>query len=77
MSDQTNAAEVPKSKRPAKSSGRIIQVVAKQPTRWRIGRKFGTEPVEINADELDEAEIAALIADPVLVITGNVEALAG
>jgi hypothetical protein len=48
-----------------------VSVVAKQASRWRIGRQFGPTPVEIPLDELDEGELARLKADPLLVVTAG------
>lgn len=45
-----------------------VVVTALQPSRWRIGRHFGAEPVSIPAEELSEDEFAALKADPLLSI---------
>lgn len=36
--------------------------------RRRAGRAFGDEPVEIAVDELSDADIAALLADPALAV---------
>jgi hypothetical protein len=58
-----------KPKAPAAKVRRVLRIIAKQPTRWRIGRRFGTDPVDIDADDLDEAQIAALQADPLLVVS--------
>lgn len=45
-------------------------VVVKGPTagRWRAGRHFGAEPVTIPLDELTEAQLLALQADPELFV---------
>ena len=45
-----------------------VVVTALQPSRWRIGRKFGAEPVAIPAEDLSEDEYAALKADPLLTV---------
>jgi len=63
------SAEKPKAK--ADKVRRVVRVVAKQPSRWRIGRKFGPEPVEIDADELTEEDIRRLEDDPLLVVTDH------
>ena len=54
---------------PPKGSGLFVVVVALQPSRWRIGRHFTSEPVHIPLDDLTEPEKAALIADPMLLVT--------
>lgn len=48
----------------------VPTVVVKGPAkgRWRIGRKFTPEPTTINRDELSDAEVAALEADPELAV---------
>jgi hypothetical protein len=85
MSEEIKEADMAKSKATPETfpetapetEKRVVVVVAKQPSRWRIGRRFGAEPVEIDAAELDEAQIAALLADPVLVVSGYVAPLQG
>jgi len=37
-------------------------------SRWRAGRQFGPEPVEIPLADLDEDQLEALEADPSLVV---------
>ena len=51
-------------KPPEKSKGLKIKVGA-QKTRWRAGFVFGPEPIEI---EVNEAQLAAIKADPLLTI---------
>ena len=57
-------AAVPVTDPPA--SGFRLRVRALQNSRWRAGRQFGPEPVEIAAEDLTEAQIAALMGDPLL-----------
>lgn len=45
----------------------VLIVRAKQPSRWRAGRHFTRAPVELNAADLTDAEIAAIEADPMLI----------
>ncbi|MEJ0012797.1 MAG: hypothetical protein WDM94_09265 [Bauldia sp.] len=45
----------------------VLVVKAKQDSRWRAGRNFGRMPVELNAADLTDAEIAAIEGDPVLI----------
>lgn len=45
-----------------------IRVIGPARGRWRIGRRFGPEPVDIPVDELSEEEADALAADPLLII---------
>ena len=52
-----------------KVSGIIVRVVAKQPSRWRIGLHFTAEPSHLQLDNLTEAEVAALRSDPMLDVT--------
>lgn len=76
MSDETkNPTEIkppapPTADKPKRGKG-VIRVIATQASRWRIGRQFGPEPIEIAADELSEDEIARLKADPLLVVTAS------
>ena len=39
--------------------------------RWRAGRKFTAEAVEIPVEELTDAELAAINGDPALFVTVN------
>ena len=43
-----------------------FRVRALQPSRWRAGRQFGPDPVEIAAEDLTEAQMIALMGDPLL-----------
>lgn len=76
MSDETKkpddikAPTPPKAEKPKRDKG-VIRVVATQSSRWRIGRQFGPEPVEIAAEELSEDDLARLKADPLLVVTAS------
>ena len=49
-------------------SGLTVVVTGPAKGRWRIGRKFGPEPIAFDLDELSEDEKAALIADPELTV---------
>ncbi|MGC9368706.1 MAG: hypothetical protein ACP5DX_04105 [Paracoccaceae bacterium] len=51
---------------PAAKAGTITVTGPKQ-GRWRAGRHFGPEPIEIPLDELTEDQIAAIEADPRLI----------
>lgn len=44
----------------------FLKVTAKQPSRMRAGLAFGPQPVFLSVEDLEKAEIAALVADPVL-----------
>lgn len=46
--------------------GYAVEVTGPAKGRWRIGRKFGPEPVQIPAQELTEADLRALDDDPEL-----------
>ncbi|WP_375591720.1 hypothetical protein [Chitiniphilus eburneus] len=46
---------------------RAIRVTATCDTFRRAGRAFGREPVEIDLDALSQAELDALLAEPMLV----------
>lgn len=46
--------------------GYAVEVTGPAKGRWRIGRKFGPEPVQIPAQELTEPELRALDNDPEL-----------
>ena len=46
-----------------------VVVVGPKRGRWRAGRHFGAEPVSIPEAELTEDEKAALVADPVLIVS--------
>ena len=47
----------------------MVEVKGPAAGRWRIGRKFGPEPTVIPLDELSEAQMQALAADPLLSIS--------
>lgn len=49
-----------------RATGLRLRVRALQAIRWRIGRQFGPEPVDIEIADLTSAENAALVADPLL-----------
>lgn len=48
--------------------GYTVVVTGPAKGRWRIGRKFGPEPVSIPAQELTEPELRALDEDPELTL---------
>jgi hypothetical protein len=48
------------------ASTMLVRVTGPKRGRWRAGRHFGPEPVDIAAGDLTEAEIAALAGDPAL-----------
>ena len=50
-------------------SGREVVVVGPKRGRWRAGRRFGPEETRIPLEELTEDDKAALIADPVLIVS--------
>lgn len=47
----------------------VVVVVGPKRGRWRAGRHFATEPVEIPLEDLSEVEKGALIGDPALSVT--------
>lgn len=49
----------------------IVTVISAQKHRRRAGREFGKEPVHIPAEDLTEAELAALRNDPTLAVSIN------
>jgi hypothetical protein len=69
--DTTKTDPVKADAKPAAKAkaARMIRVVGPAAGRWRIGRKFGPEAVEIAAAELTEDEIAALKNDPMLLVS--------
>lgn len=54
---------------PATAAGFILLVKGPAKGRWRAGRKFGPEPVEILAAELTEEDMQKLMTDPELTVT--------
>ena len=50
-------------------SGLEVVVVGPKRGRWRAGRRFGPEETRIPLEELTEDDKAALIADPVLIVS--------
>ncbi len=65
------AAAAPVDPKPAKAAKAPAVVTVKGPTkgRWRAGRHFGPEPVEIPLEELSKADVERLKADPELLCT--------
>lgn len=55
-------------KPPAPMVGHVLRVVGPAKGRWRAGRKFGPEPVEIPVAELSLEDMAKLATDPELVV---------
>lgn len=47
----------------------MVTVVGPAKGRWRAGRLFGPEPISIPNEWLSEADKAALIADPLLIVS--------
>jgi hypothetical protein len=47
----------------------VVTVIGPKRGRWRGGRRFGREPVNIPHDQLSEAELEQLCSDPVLAVT--------
>lgn len=52
--------------KPKPETGLTITVIGPKKGRWRIGRHFSPEPVEIPLEDLSEDEKQALISDPAL-----------
>lgn len=54
----------------AEAQGPVVSVKTRRDvkSRWRAGRVFGPEPVEIPLDDLGEGQLEALEADPSLVV---------
>lgn len=63
-------AATAEAKKPAakKSTGKIT-VIGPAAGRWRAGRKFGAEPVEIALADLSQDQLAALQGDAALMCT--------
>lgn len=49
--------------------GPVVTVVGPRSGRRRAGRRFGPEPVRIPVDEISADEAAALMDDPLLVVS--------
>lgn len=47
----------------------VVTVIGPKRGRWRAGRRFGREPVEIPHDQLSETELEQLRSDPTLAVT--------
>ncbi|WP_295081118.1 hypothetical protein [Tabrizicola sp.] len=52
----------------AKVKAHVLRVTGPAKGRWRAGRKFGPEPVDIPVAELTEDDLAKLEGDPELVV---------
>lgn len=47
-----------------------VTVTASQPSRWRAGRQFGSQPVEIEVvTPADALQAQAILADPTLAVS--------
>ena len=55
--------------KPEVVAGPTIIVVAAQPSRRRLDRAFGPEPVAIPAADLSDEEMVALRDDPMLAVS--------
>lgn len=66
-----DASEAGKSGAPAhdEDPGPVVTVIGPRKGRWRAGRHFTREAVEIPLSELAEAELEALKGDPRLTVT--------
>jgi hypothetical protein len=54
--------------KPPVATGFVLRVKGPAKGRWRAGRHFGPEPVDIPAADLAEEQIALLNADPELTV---------
>lgn len=52
----------------AKAKAHVLRVTGPAKGRWRAGRKFGPEPVDIPVAELTEDDLAKLEGDPELTV---------
>ncbi|WP_295081148.1 hypothetical protein [Tabrizicola sp.] len=52
----------------AKAKAHVLRVTGPAKGRWRAGRKFGAEPVDIPVAELTEDDLAKLEGDPELTV---------
>ncbi|MFG5381042.1 hypothetical protein [Yoonia sp. R2-816] len=65
----THATEGTQSGVPSElASGVVVRIVGPKKGRWRAGRHFGKQPVDVPIDDLDNAARVALIADPTLTL---------
>lgn len=64
-----SAPAAAKDKTKASASGPTVVVKGPKKGRWRCGRHFGPEAVKIPLEELSKDEMAALKADPELIVT--------
>lgn len=53
---------------PSTSPSAMIVVTGPKAGRWRIGKKFTSEPVTLALEDLSEAELDALMNDPALTV---------
>ncbi len=60
--------DVPEAWKTGSATGHVLRVVGPAKGRWRAGRKFGPEPVEIPVAELTEDDLAKLEGDPELTV---------
>lgn len=55
------------------------QIIVRGPARgrWRAGRHFGADPVALDLAALDPVDLAAIQADPLLIVTTDPDGQTG
>lgn len=66
--DVTAAPATAEPPAPSTSPNAMIVVTGPKAGRWRIGKKFTSEPVTLALEDLSEAELDALMNDPALTV---------
>lgn len=60
--------DVPEAWKTGAAKGHVLRVTGPAKGRWRAGRKFGPEPVDIPVAEITEDDLAKLEGDPELTV---------
>lgn len=69
VNDAILSAQITDPGGPSETAEPSLVVIGPKKGRWRIGRKFGPEPVTLLASDLSEAEMKALAEDLTLTVT--------
>ena len=68
-SPQDGAKSAPAAEATAAAEAALVVVQGPREGRWRAGRHFGRDPVEIPLEDLSEVEHQQLLDDPALAVT--------
>lgn len=69
VNDAILSAQITDPGGPSETAEPSLVVIGPKKGRWRIGRKFGPEPVTLRLSALTEDDLKALATDPALTVT--------